>query len=121
MAIGPYELSVTELDAVAAADRNGDFYLLYRDDTGHLLLHSLDTVEVTIGRTRDNAVCISWDPHVSRSHARLEWENSHWKVVDAGKSRNGTFVGTERVEGSRTLDPGDMVTVGRTTLVLRAP
>ncbi len=121
MAIGPYELSVTELDAVAAADRNGDYYLLYRDDTGRLLLHPLDTAEVTIGRTRDNAVCIAWDPHISRHHARLEWENSHWTVVDEGKSRNGTFVGTERVDDRRLLNPGDMLTVGHTTLVLRAP
>lgn len=121
MAIGPYELTVQELVAVRAADRQGGAYVLLRDGTGRLLITPLAGSAVGIGRAPDNELVVDWDAEVSRAHARLELAGGRWSVVDDGLSRNGTFVGETRVVGRRPLSPGDVVRVGRTALVLRAP
>jgi pSer/pThr/pTyr-binding forkhead associated (FHA) protein len=121
VALGPYQLTASELSAVLAADRNAVPYLAYRAGDARLVLHPLDGDVVTIGRAVENDVTLDWDPEVSRSHARLERVAARWTVVDDGLSRNGTFVGPERLSGRRALEPGDLVRVGRTTLVVRAP
>ena len=118
--LGPYQLSASELAAVLAADRAGDPYVVYRAGDARLILHPL-SAEVTVGRAEENDIALPWDGEVSRAHARLERIAGRWTVVDDGLSRNGTFVGGERVRGRRALDAGDLVRVGRTTLVLRAP
>jgi pSer/pThr/pTyr-binding forkhead associated (FHA) protein len=58
---------------------------------------------------------------VSRSHAQLERVSSDWMLVDDGLSRNGSHVNGERILGRRRLSDGDVVRVGRTTIVFRAP
>ncbi len=121
VAIGPYELTVQELVAVRAADRLGGSYVLLRDGEGRLLLHPLDRVSIGVGRSPENQLVVDWDAEVSRAHARLELAGGRWSVVDDGLSRNGTFVGEERVRSRRLLSPGDVVRVGRTAIVLRAP
>jgi hypothetical protein len=42
-------------------------------------------------------------------------------LVDDGLSRNGSFVNGERILGRRRLDDGDVLRIGRTNLVFRAP
>lgn len=121
VALGPYQLTANELAAVLAADRDGVPYLALRDGAGALLLRPLEREQVTVGRAAENDVALPWDPEVSRAHARLERQAGRWTVVDEGLSRNGTFVGGVRVAGRRALEPGDLVTVGSTTLVFRAP
>lgn len=121
VALGPYQLTASELSAVLAADRGGVPYLAYRAGDARLVLHALDGDLVTIGRAVENDVTVDWDPEVSRSHARLERVAARWTVVDDGLSRNGTFVGPDRVTGRRALEPGDLVRIGRTVLVVRAP
>lgn len=121
MAIGPYELTVQELVAVRAADRLGGAYLVLRSGDGRLMLQPLSGPSVRIGRSPENELVLDWDAEVSRAHARLEHAGGRWSVVDDGLSRNGTFVGEERVVSRRLLHPGDVVRVGRTPLVLRGP
>lgn len=121
MAIGPYELTVQELVAVRAADRLGGAHLVLRDGDGRLVVHPLGSSATRVGRAPDNDLIVDWDAEVSRAHARLELGGGRWSVVDDGLSRNGTYVGEERVTGRRVLSPGDVVRIGRTAMVLRAP
>lgn len=65
---------------------------------------------VRIGRDPTNTVQIS-DPEASRFHAEVTLrENGLW-VQDTG-SRNGVFVNDRRVTSSKSIGPGDRVTIG---------
>lgn len=89
-------------------------YVLSGPDLGR----TFDVVEgATFGRTAECAVTLR-DASVSRSHARLERDGTSWRIVDAG-SRNGLFVGTERVT-SIALDDGDEFRLGEVALRFRA-
>jgi class 3 adenylate cyclase len=46
---------------------------------------------ISVGRTEGNSLVISWDPKISRSHARLELAGSGFRLTDL-KSTNGTHV-----------------------------
>lgn len=48
---------------------------------------------------------------VSRRHAEVRFDDGTWQARDLG-STNGTFVNGEKVEGSQTLKPGDLIEVG---------
>ncbi len=74
---------------------------------------------IGVGRRSDNDVCLSWDPEVSRVHARLEHTADGWTLVDDGLSRNGSFVDGERVHGLRPLSDAQMLRFGRTVVVYR--
>jgi len=76
---------------------------------------------LTVGRGEHNAIALDWDPEVSRTHAQLELVGDEWTLVDDGLSRNGSFVNGERVAGRRRLADGDVVLVGQTSLLFRAP
>jgi pSer/pThr/pTyr-binding forkhead associated (FHA) protein len=64
---------------------------------------------------------LDWDRQVSRSHAQLERHGTDWTLVDDGLSRNGSQVNGERVAGQRRLQDGDVLRIGHTTIVFRAP
>jgi diguanylate cyclase (GGDEF)-like protein len=75
-----------------------------------------------LGLTRGE-VLLGRDPHcdlvleandVSRRHACVRGENEHHVLEDLG-SRNGTFVGGERIQ-TRELVPGDLVRLGSVVL-----
>lgn len=121
MAIGPYELTVRELVAVRAVDRIGTPHLLLRDGVGELVLHALDRSPVRIGRAAESDLVVDWDPEVSRAHVRFEDVGGRWSVIDDGLSRNGTWIADARVTGRRMLTGGEVIRIGRTALVFRAP
>lgn len=54
---------------------------------------------------------------VSRRHATFSVTDSGVEVADHG-SRNGVFVNGERIEGSRALTSGDVITIGDDSLTL---
>ena len=62
---------------------------------------------VTIGRAPDCEVQIEvrW---VSRQHAHIRMEGSHYVLEDAG-SKNGVFVNGQRVTGPQALEDGDRI------------
>jgi hypothetical protein len=60
---------------------------------------------------------LAWDPRVSRLHARLWCEGDRVWIEDVG-SRNGIWVGQERIAGAYCLEPGRMVILGETALFL---
>lgn len=64
----------------------------------------------TIGRTRDNDVCVQ-HRSMSRQHARLEHDGARVFVVDLG-SKNGTTVNGARVAGRQEVGPGDTIRCG---------
>ena len=74
-----------------------------------------------IGRADGNDLRLSWDPEVSRTHAAIERIGPTWTVVDDGISRNGTMVNGRRLTGRRRLQDGDVIRLGRTDVVFRAP
>jgi pSer/pThr/pTyr-binding forkhead associated (FHA) protein len=122
MGFAPHSLSPSKLADLLAAERTGAPFLAYKDGSDELRLESLKDVErLTIGRGEHNGLALTWDPEVSRTHAQLEFIGGAWTLLDEGLSRNGSFVNAERVAGRRRLDDGDMIRIGRTSVLFRAP
>lgn len=69
---------------------------------------------VTVGRAATNQVIIK-DERCSRDHAEFFLTEGNWTVRDLS-SRNGTFVGRERVTGDRVLVPGDIIRIAQSQL-----
>ena len=71
---------------------------------------------LVIGRAPGNDVELAWDPRVSGVHAYLERRGRGWVLQDDGLSRNGTFVGGERLRGQHVLRDGETLRVGETVI-----
>lgn len=118
----PESLSPSDLAELLDTQRPGAPFVAYKDGDGLLAVFTLEELErATIGRLEHNQLALGWDPEVSRTHAQLELVGGEWMLADDGLSRNGSFVNGERVPGRRRLADGDVLRVGRTTLVFRAP
>jgi predicted component of type VI protein secretion system len=70
----------------------------------------VDKAQLLIGRGEDCHFSPA-TPLLSRRHCEIVIDNERWCVRDLG-SRNGTYVNSERVEGSRELRTGDVLNVG---------
>jgi hypothetical protein len=70
---------------------------------------------LAIGRGAENDMVLTLDPAVSAQHARLVREGERYWLEDLG-SRNGTFLGSQRVYGRVPIGTGTTFTVGRTLL-----
>ena len=121
--LAPHAASPAELQERLRVEREGDPFLVFRDDSGHQRIEVLDgrAGRVTLGRSPGNDVALPWDSEVSRLHAELQLLGDEWILSDEGLSRNGSFVNGERIEGRRRLRDGDIVRIGRTTLAFRVP
>ena len=73
--------------------------------------------EHLIGRDPDAEIFLN-SAGVSRRHARIGIATGRATIEDLG-SKNGTFVGDQRVEGPRSLGDGDIIGVGSVKLTLR--
>lgn len=73
---------------------------------------SPDSPRVTVGRSPQADLALTWDDEISRLHAAIELVGTHWTILDDGLSRNGTFVNGERLAGRRRLRAGDRIRVG---------
>ncbi|MCU0725343.1 MAG: sigma 54-interacting transcriptional regulator [Planctomycetes bacterium] len=90
----------------------------------HLVLTSGNDVSLvqlgaepaTIGRTKDNAVCVD-DPASSRRHCRVEPYRDGYRLVDLG-SHNGTRVNGKKVD-KKILESGDRIEIGATVVYFR--
>ena len=79
---------------------------------------TLDEGEHVLGR--DPNVEIYLDAaKVSRRHAVIKIAGARATIEDLG-SKNGTFVGDQRVDGSRSIGDGDVITVGSVKLTVSA-
>ena len=79
-----------------------------RDKSGREI--KLDGNEISIGRGDNNSVRLN-GIGVSRSHARITYENNIWQVEDLG-STNGTRVNNSNITRAALVD-GDTVAFGR--------
>jgi two-component system response regulator AtoC len=77
-----------------------------------------DGQALVIGRGGDAVDVRVADPSVSRRHAEFRHDGTTVTVADLG-SHNGTRVNGERVDGARTLAPGDIVLVGAIPVVFQ--
>src|SRR6185295_20042215 len=79
--------------------------------------HRVEGTEALAGRDPSCALCLDGDEAktVSGRHARFSFDDTRWYVEDAG-SRNGTYIGTRKLEaGERhALTVGDVVGLGLT-------
>ena len=81
---------------------------------GHV---TLDTGEHVLGRDPDVEIFLNM-PGVSRRHAVIRVSAGRASIEDLG-SKNGTFVGDQRVDGLRSLGDGDIIRIGSVKLTLR--
>jgi pSer/pThr/pTyr-binding forkhead associated (FHA) protein len=119
----PHAASAVELKAQIEAEREGQPFLIYRDDDGRheLLVLEADKERITLGRRSSADVTLFWDDEVSRLHAEIVRRGEDWTVEDNGLSLNGTFVNAEPVHGHRRLHDGDALRLGSTVIVFRNP
>lgn len=76
-----------------------------------------DELILSIGRREGCDILLDYDSQVSRNHARIIYDigNDTLFLEDVG-SRNGTFLGQERIRERVRIAPGDLFRVGRTWL-----
>jgi pSer/pThr/pTyr-binding forkhead associated (FHA) protein len=74
-----------------------------------------------VGRGGSADVRLDWDEEVSALHAQIEVVRDECTLRDDGLSRNGSFVGPERVHGRRRLRDGEVLRFGQTTVLYRRP
>lgn len=73
-----------------------------------------DGMPLVIGRRAGLSLA---DPELDPVHCQVFHAGGRWFVQDFG-SPAGTLLGDERVDGTRALEPGRVVRIGQTTLVL---
>ena len=78
---------------------------------------TLEEGEHVIGRDPDAEIFLN-SGGVSRHHARIRISAGQATIEDLS-SKNGTFVGDQRVEGLRSLGDGDIISVGAVKLTFR--
>ena len=75
--------------------------------------YTVNGEKITVGRADDNAICLKDDVYVSSHHAEIEFHDDEWWLTDLG-SRNGTLKNSQPVVEPVTIEPGDVITFGRT-------
>lgn len=75
--------------------------------------------EFVIGRQAEGDGTLAGDVEISRQHARISAESDgRFGIEDLG-STNGTFINGRRLDGRTTLETGDRIAVGASTLVVQ--
>ncbi len=96
------------MDRDIAADFEGRAALLVLTQNGEFRASwSLDKPHLTIGRLPENDVCID-DRWISRHHARIRREGTHYLLEDLG-SKNGLFLNGKRLLAPTALQNGDVI------------
>jgi len=90
--------------------------LIIEDEEGATTIVPLGEEEVTIGREPGNTIQLT-EQNVSRQHAKLTQGPDGWIIEDL-ESYNGVKVNGVLVEGSVTLNEGDVVQIGDYHLAL---
>ncbi|MDX6601910.1 MAG: hypothetical protein QOF13_1112 [Solirubrobacterales bacterium] len=123
MSAEPRQTSAAELKAQIEAERDGRPFLVLRDGEGEQRIVTIEggIAELWVGRGEAAGLRIDWDDEVSALHAQIEVVAGECTLLDDGLSRNGSFVGEERVHGRRRLRDGDTLRFGRTTVLFRRP
>jgi hypothetical protein len=117
------QVSAPELKAQIEAERWGRPFLVFRDSDGGQAIVPIEAggAELWVGRADSADVRLEWDGEVSALHAQIEVVGDECTLLDDGLSRNGSFVGEERVHGRRHLRDGDVMRFGQTRVLYRRP
>ena len=117
------QTSAPELKAQIEAERGGRPFLVFRDAAGAQRIVTVEpgTESLWIGRGDSADLRLDWDEEVSALHAQIEVVRDECTLRDDGLSRNGSFVGEQRVDGRRRLRDGDVLRFGRTAVLFRRP
>jgi FHA domain len=120
---GRFDRSPAELQAVMAAERADEPFLLWRGTDGgqRILPLGPECWRVTIGRDPAADVSLAGDAEVSRAHALIERVGQGWTFVDDGLSRNGSFINQTRALGRRRLVDHDRIVCGGSEIMFREP
>ena len=84
--------------------------LRIQDDEGQRSEVPVKLDEITIGRDRENTICLQ-ERNISRRHVRLLRDNGHLVVEDTGSSF-GTQVNGARIDARAVLHVGDSLRIG---------
>ena len=76
-------------------------------------------LNLTLGRDLSNNIVIG-DSEVSRTHARLSWQDDGYVIQDL-KSTNGTWVNGRPVLTTSRLTAGDKITLGKVSVFVYEP
>jgi pSer/pThr/pTyr-binding forkhead associated (FHA) protein len=119
----PQSTSAPELKAQIEAERGGRPFLVFRDGAGtqRIVVVEEGASALWVGRGDSADLRLEWDEEVSALHAQIEVVRDECTLLDDGLSRNGSFVGEERVDGRRRLRDGDTLRFGRTRVLYRRP
>jgi DNA-binding winged helix-turn-helix (wHTH) protein len=101
-------------EAGRSASRGGEVSFRLKWVNGRV---TLEEGEHVLGRDPDVEIFLN-SAGVSRRHALIKISGGQATIEDLG-SKNGTFVGDQRVDGSRSLGDGDVIGVGSVKLTLR--
>lgn len=117
------QTSAPELKAQIEAERRGRPFLVFRDGDGEqrIVVVEEGATALWVGRGESADLRLDWDGEVSALHAQIEIVRDECTLLDDGLSRNGSFVGEQRVDGRRRLRDGDTLRFGRTTVLFRRP
>ncbi len=117
------QTSAPELKAQIEAERGGRPFLVFRDGEGAQRIVVVETgiAALWVGRGESADVRLDWDGEVSALHAQIEVVRDECTLLDDGLSRNGSFVGEQRVDGRRRLRDGDVLRFGQTPVLFRRP
>jgi hypothetical protein len=86
------------------------FQLVQRSGPAPGKIYSLTKNEIYMGRDITNDIVIN-DPEISRKHARLTLQAGGYLLEDLG-STNGSFVDGQRITGSHSMAPGEVIMLG---------
>lgn len=110
-------LQTRTLPPAVTAPEDASHYLLVVQEGSSSVFPLPETGLVTIGRAPECNLEID-DASISRRHARIVSAGGAMQIVDLD-SRNGTTVNGERLDSGRSIFSGDVLTVGRVTLILK--
>jgi DNA-binding transcriptional ArsR family regulator len=124
----PVALPTIAAEREPAVERDGGprFVLVRGQGEGRVFPLRKETLSADrgwiIGRKRGLAVSLDYDPFVSAENAEVLLSGAGFTLLDIRSSRNGTMLNFRPLPrgGSAALANGDIVSVGRTSLVFRA-
>jgi len=109
------DLKWPRLSDTKASFRKTEIKILLRYKNELLKTFNIDKDEIAIGRLENNDIHID-NPAVSRQHARIIRNQGNYLIEDL-KSTNGIYLNKVRII-SRYLKDGDVINIGRHTLVV---
>lgn len=86
------------------------YRLLIEDDEGRTTIVPLIRNQINIGREEGNTIRLT-ERNVSRRHARLALKDGKILIEDL-QSYNGVWLNGDRIQGTKPVQPGDLLEIG---------